>query len=77
MLIDSPVRGVTVSPGDLGAMEGAFRSRAADLRRATDLAGSRRDDLRPLTVHDDAAGFLAAVAHAAGARAARRERGAA
>jgi glycosyltransferase involved in cell wall biosynthesis len=77
VLINSPMRGVTVPPGDLGAMEWAFRSRAADLQRATDLAGSRRDDLRPLTVHDDASGFLAAVAYAVGARAARRERGAA
>lgn len=76
VLIDCPSRGVTVPPGDLGAMEKAFRSRVADLQRATDFAGLRRADLRSLTVHDDASGFLAAVEHAVEVRAPRAGRGA-
>lgn len=61
VLVDGPARGVTVPPGDVAAMATALRSRLSDLRPACDLAVTRRGDLRPLTVHDDAIGFAAAV----------------
>jgi glycosyltransferase involved in cell wall biosynthesis len=63
VLIDSPSRGVVFRPGDVSVIDLAMRLRASDLRPAGVLAAGRRDDLRPLTVLDDAAGFLAAVEH--------------
>jgi glycosyltransferase involved in cell wall biosynthesis len=65
VLIDSWSRGMVIQPGDASLMENAMMSRSPDLHPAADLAVRCRDDLRPLTVLDDAAGFLAAVDHAA------------
>jgi glycosyltransferase involved in cell wall biosynthesis len=64
VLIDSSSRGVVIRPGDASLMEHALRSRRPDLRPAADLAVTCRPDLRPVTVLDDATGFLAAVDHA-------------
>ena len=63
-LVDSPLRGVVIQPGDPGAMANAFRAFAGSLRSVAELAGMVREDLRGLTVADDLKGFLAAVDYA-------------
>jgi glycosyltransferase involved in cell wall biosynthesis len=73
VLVDEPSRGVTVQPGDVGAMAAALKSRTADLQPAAAFAQSRRKDLRPLTVLDDAWGFGAAIDYAVASRGARRK----
>lgn len=73
VLVDNPARGVTVQPGDTGAMAEALRSRQGDLQPAAVLAQRRRGDLRPLTVADDARGFCEAIDHAVTSREARQE----
>lgn len=60
-LVDSPLRGVVIQPGDPGVMANAFRVFVKQLRSVAELAGRVREDLRGLTVADDLRGFLAAI----------------
>jgi len=71
LLINSSARGVVVRPADVEAMATALRSRAAGLESVGNLAATHRDDLRPATLADDVAGFMAAVEHAVASRSSR------
>jgi glycosyltransferase involved in cell wall biosynthesis len=68
VLINDISRGATFSPGDVKALAEAMRVHAAAMRTVAVLAEVHRDDLRPLSVEDDAAGFCSAVAFAVAAR---------